>query len=311
MNPTSLAYYIGLAIINFLAFVLNFLILVMFIVHRRTLMHDNHNNNRILLAMSVANLLVGLTGTVAWILVGTDSYIWIYRTVGIIPMFSSIFATLIILCLLTFNQLVAVVYPLRYNAIITNGRVTASIISAFVFAALFCINESVVYFLKDAKFELQVRSVFLVAAFILGVLILTASNYKLYRAIQYQRRRLAPLMTISTRSISAACNRPLADYNIQRVALGFKSARLMKRRLDLKRGTMCVWLVVVFVFTWMPIACYYFSRFCGRTTAIKPLLRVSMTLATSNSILNPCLYLLHKKTFRSTLMQMLLRKSDT
>ncbi len=304
MDATSLAYYIGLAVVNFLAFILNSLLVTMFVVYRKKLIYDN-NNNKILLAMSVANLLVGLTGTINWVIIASGESVGMYK-IAIILMFSSMFGTVIILCLLTFNQLVAVIRPLRYNSLVTNQRVYNSIFSAFVFAAIFAINETIVLKFAGSNIELRVRTVFMAAVFFVGVSILAISNYKLYSAIQYQRKRLVPL-TITSSSVAFNAS---SNIDMQHVAAGAKTAKHMRQKINFRRGAMCIWLVVIFIITWLPITSYYFSAFIGRDESIKQLIRFFLTIATINTILNPCLYFLKKELFRRFLLQMLWLRKD-
>ncbi len=299
MDIQALAYYIGLAVINFMVTILNSLLVFMFYARQNRLLNDNLNN-QILLSMSVANLLVGVTGFVNWtvLAVGNNPLIY-YKLFGMIPMFASMFASTIILCILTLNQLIAVLHPLRYNSLMTARRVRLSIFFAFLFAGIFAINEWIVYNLTSSSTELRVRTVFMTVVFIIGAFLLAVSNYKLYRAIQYQRRRLVPLSAI----YRTASENQTSTVDLKHVVILRNSAHTLKQKMHLKRGTTCIFLVFIFIFTWLPITCYYFSAFCGRDTSIVPLRRICITIATCNSIFNPCLYLLQKKNFRVCLME--------
>ena len=317
MTSESLAYYIGLAIINFVAFGFNLLLVLMFILYRRKLLTDFNLNNKILLAISAGQLSVGFCGTLNWTLLATRSGAWIYKLLGTIPMFASMLATILILCILTFNQLIASQYPLRYNALVTPQRVYWCLAITLVITVLFAVSQMIVYKTYGSIFELRARSVFLTSVFALGVATLSISNYKLYRAIQHQRQRLLPFnsnlqksnnpnspsLNMATRPSTRSSFPSRSSFAPTGTISG--NSKYRTRQHQLKKGTMCIWMVVIFVITWLPITAYYFSAFLGRDKSNIRVRRICVTCANFNAILNPCVYLLKRKVFRDILKHML------
>ena len=258
------------------------------------------------MTMLVAGLSIGLTGVVNWCLLAAGQERNIYRLVGIIPMFASILASILMLCLLTFNQLITTLYPLRHASLMTDRRMNIATIFAFVLAAVYAGNQIIIYNLYGSDVELEVRTIIVAIVFLLGTIMLVIGNYKLYRAIQEQRKRLLPLMNISLQTLE---NLPPSQ------AVATEQARIMSKNMHnktkLKRGNMCILVVVVYIITWFPLTAYYMSALVGRDRAIPWLRRICMTVATLHPILNSCLYLLKRKDFRSKLKEMVFRKSGS
>ena len=258
------------------------------------------------MTMLIAGLSIGLTGVVNWCLLAAGQERNIYRLVGIIPMFASILASILMLCLLTFNQLITTLYPLRHASLMTDRHMNIATIFAFVLAAVYACNQIIIYNLYGSDVELEVRTIIVAIVFLLGTIMLVIGNYKLYRAIQEQRKRLLPLMNISLQTLE---NLPPSQ------AVATEQARIMSKNMHnktkLKRGNMCILVVVVYIITWFPLTAYYMSALVGRDEAIPWLRRVCMTVATLHPILNSCLYLLKRKDFRSKLKDMVLRKGGS
>eukprot|EP00112_Aurelia_sp_Birch-Aquarium-sp1_P000553 Seg1053.5 transcript_id=Seg1053.5/GoldUCD/mRNA.D3Y31 product="hypothetical protein" protein_id=Seg1053.5/GoldUCD/D3Y31 len=300
METSALVYYIILAALSFISTCLNALLLAMFLSNRRRLLCLV--NNKILMTMLIAGLCIGLTGVVNWCLLAAGQDI--YRFIGIIPMFASILASTLMLCLLTLSQLLTILYPLRHASLMTDRRTNIATIFSFVLAGVYACNQIIIHDYYGSVVELQVRTIIVAIVFLLGTIMLVTGNYKLYRAIQDQRKRLLPLMNISLQTLE---NLPPSQV------VATEQAKIMSRnmhnKVKLKRGNMCILVVVVYIITWFPLTAYYMSALTGRDEPIPWLRRVCMTVATLHPIFNSFLYLLKRKDFRSKLKDMISRTS--
>ena len=66
-----------------------------------------------------------------------------------------------------------------------------------------------------------------------------------------------------------------------------------------KMTIICVCNVIAFLITWLPLVGYGFSEMIGRTIPDVWFVRLGFSLALINSILNPCIYFLVRRDFRS------------
>ncbi|XP_065060165.1 alpha-1A adrenergic receptor-like [Rhopilema esculentum] len=309
MDAGAFAYYTTLAVMCFLSAIMNLLILVTFLINRQKL--SQNPCNKILLALSIAEFSFGVTGTVNWVLVPTVD-VDIYKTVGMIPMFASALASVNILCILTFNQLVAIEYPLRHASLVTDRRV--NIVSAFTLSLsiAFILIQVSIYWICNGEVELHSRSVFVTVYFAVGLLVLTISNYRLYVAIQNQRRQLQPLSSISQEQYREA-NRPSIAVSQFETNIGpeGQSQPRVKAKQHLKNGRICIILVIVYVINWLPLTVYRISSFFGRNVQVSWALRTAMTLATLHQILTPILYLLNRKDIRKMVRNFMCKPKHT
>ena len=293
-----------MTVINIVSIVLNALLLVMFLVYHKELLKSIHN--KILMAMLLASFLIGVTGTVNWLLVALEAGKDVYKFVGMIPMFSFFIASIATLCILTFDQLVAVKFPLRYPAIVTPWRIHFAIVSVFAFALAFVLVQISIYKLKGSNEELKVRGLVVTVVFVLGMLTLVITNFQLYKAIQYQRKRLRPLSdNTNTNGGSEA-----ESYTVQRRQSSVTERPIRSSR-RFKTGKTCIVLVIMYIVIWLPLVSYRITAVTGRNNAIPLFLRISMILATLYQIIMPCFYLLKKRDFREKLKNLICRCSSS
>ena len=298
MDEISFIYYILMTAINAISIVLNFVLLVMLLVYRTELLTNAHN--KILLAMLFAGFLIGITGTVNWLLVTMKAGKVFYKLIGMIPMFSFFIASIATLCILTFDQLIAVKFPLRYAAIVTTGRIHVAIFFAFAIAIAFASVQIIIYKFEGSQKELQVRGLVVTFVFILGMLTLLTTNYQLYKAIQYQRKRLRPLSDNQTqeKTENEPCREKSNESRVQNI-------RRPVRKF--KTGRMCIVLVVIYMVNWLPLVTYRIKSIIDLDNAIPLYLRISMVLATLYQIAMPCFYLLKRRDFRKKLASLICR----
>ena len=298
MDKVSLIYYGSMVAINIISIVFNFVLLVMFLVYRKEFLINAHN--KVLLAMLFSSLFIGITGTTNWLLVVLGADTEVYKLIGMIPMFSFFIASITTLCILTFDQLVAIKYPLRYSAIVTGGRIHAAIAFAFSLALAFFSAQISIHKFEGSNIELEIRGLVFTLVFIIGMLILLVTNCKLYKAIQYQRKILRPLSENKMQERSEE-----NPYGRESRQSPTQDAQRPVRKF--KTGKMCILLVVIYIINWLPLVIYRITYIAGRHSAIPSFLRISMVLATFYQIIMPCIYLLKRRDFREKLQNLFSR----
>ena len=298
MDKVSLIYYASMVVINGASIVLNFALLVMFLVYRKELLTNAHN--KVLLAMLFSSLFIGITGTASWLLVVLGADTEVYKLIGMIPMFSFFIASIMILCILTFDQLVAVKYPLRYSAIVTARKIHTAIFFAFGLALAFASAQISIHKFEGSNKELEIRGLVFTVIFIIGMLTLLIANYQLYKAIQYQRKILRPLSESKMQERSGA-----NTYGVENRQSSTQDTQKPIRKF--KTGKMCIILVAIYIINWLPLVIYRVTYITGRPSAIVSFLRISMILATLYQIIMPCIYLLKRRDFREKLQSLMCR----
>ena len=304
MDQISLIYFSSMTIINIVSMILNGLLLVMFVVYHKELLTNMHN--KILMAMLLASFFIGVTGTMNWLLLALEAGKDAYKFIGMIPMFSFFIASIATLCILTFDQLIAVKCPLRYPAIVTPWRIHFAIVSVFAFVVAFVFIQISIYKVKGSEEELKVRGLVVTVVFILGMLTLVITNFQLYKAIQYQRKRLRPLSD----NTNVHGGTEAESYIVQRRQSSFAERPIRPSR-RFKTGKTCIVLVVMYIVIWLPLVIYRITAVTGRDNAIPLFLRISMILATLYQIVMPCFYLLKKRDFREKLTNLICRSSSS
>lgn len=293
-----------MAVVSMISVLLNSLLLLVFIVHRRELLLVQHN--KILMALLLTGCFIGLTGTVNWLLIATSASLDLYKMAGMIPMFSFFFASVSVLCILTCDQLIAVIYPLRYAAIVTTRRINMAIFSAFAVAVVFALTQISIYETHTPTIELKVRGFFLIVFFLVGMTTLIITNYQLYKAIRYQRQRLGPLCSTNARASQEITDNEAHTIHKTIRSLSIKdSTRIQSKQF--KTGRMCIFLVIIYVFSWPPLVIYRIIHIIDRIEYIPSFRRISMAMAMSYQIFVPCFYLLKISVFRTKLKNVLFR----
>ena len=276
-------YHISLMTTNLMAIILNGMFVVLFIRFRRRLLR--RNNNKLLLSMAVADVCVGITGTVTGSLFHTKQRKVIYKLCGILPLFCSMYTSIISLGIMSLDRLIAIKFSLRYHLLVFPTRIRKVIMWSWMVPITLTMINVLLIAMADFHIELKFRNVLLTIIVTTSFTVLFVTNRILYSSICEQQRRMARVHVV--------------HYN--RNSEMFAPAEQWKQRkaltYEVGLNSMCIWVVNVFIICCFPLAVYRISYLLGRPPVLW-LGRLSMCLATCNSVLNPCVYLIKRKEFR-------------
>ena len=285
-HKEKIAYFISRAIINSGGLIINILASHMFLKYRRTMLSSN--NNKLLFSLVVADILVSLFGIADAILFysatngNISSDIW--KLVGILPLFGSFFTSILALGIMSYDRLISVVYPLRYNIIMTTSMIKLCIISTWLILAFILTIQCTLFLSTSSTLEKMVRSYLLATFFVTGSITLMIANCKLYMVIQRKRRNIAAQFHVSSNSI------------VSRETQGREAGSQVQKE-NVSNSLICIWMTAIFIFCWLPITVYYVIRRNGYPGS-RTFSTIVTCLASFNSFLNPLVYLIKRKTFR-------------
>ena len=182
-SEETLAFKNSLIILSTFTAIVNFLTFSMFIKFRKKLLKSN-THNRILCSMSLADALVGCFGLTLGILLLTDSPGKYYKLAGNIPLFSSMFASVGSLTLLTVDRLVALKRPHSYGTAYYDRLNLKLVLLTWVIPLLINIQQTVIYLETVWRKELKVRGMIFAVFFGIGASALVALNILLYFSVR-------------------------------------------------------------------------------------------------------------------------------
>lgn len=333
----QLSFYWSLLILDVFTFVFNLTTSIMFIKFRRRLLVSTHN--RILFSLSLADTLVGIFGFSLGALLYFKQPSSIYKLAGNIPMFSSLFGSVLALVLLTIDRLVAVKKPFMYSSRSYRRLITRLIIVTWIVPALVTINQALIFIYLSSKKELIARSVLFAVFFILAAAVLIVFNLflivSLNRHFSKTRVRAVPVKSANsfqtcyesekysiekceTSVIPANVTSDPVDSIVQLAAKEVLEAtsnasnaiarapkKKVSMRTDLKQTSIfCVLLVLLFIIFWAPLTVYRCYYAVGISLKIAWLRRLALCLTIANSLLNPVFYFFAKKELRKYLLQL-------
>ncbi|XP_065051950.1 alpha-2Db adrenergic receptor-like isoform X2 [Rhopilema esculentum] len=341
LNKTeqSQAFYWSLVVTDIVTFILNILVLAMFLCFREKLLGSNHN--RILCSMALADALVGIFGNNLGVLLLLKKKSVYYKLLGNVPLFSCMFVSILSLILLTVDRLIAIKRPHIYGSANYRNMLFRLIIATWIFPGLIIIQNSLIYLYISSKQELIVRSSLFTAFFAVGVLVLIVSNSFLFVAIRGYAKRYAARSKFSNvdirgekssadhsytgsetqdnntsgpfskyiasteeLSVGNAMNKNDENSNCQKK--GKRRKRKISKHQELKQTSLiCLLSVVLFILLWLPLAGYRFCYATGIKMGIPWLRRLALCLTIANSFFNPIIYLLVKKEFRTYIKRLI------
>ena len=179
-------FFLLMACLGVVSFILNSSIFAIMIYYRRRLLKSN--DYKLLCSMIVADMLVGIFGILYGVLLYNEEETIIYKTFAVIPMFSTMFASIASIAGMTVNRMVAVHMPLKYHTIMTSKKLFILFIVIWLIPIAVYTIQLCVYKTNNWRFELQVRSIQTVGFFILGSIALGIPNCLMYIAIRRQLR---------------------------------------------------------------------------------------------------------------------------
>eukprot|EP00795_Rhopilema_esculentum_P013473 gene13473-4352_t len=295
----------------------------MFVRFRRRLLASTHN--RILFSMALADTLVGIFGTSLGALLLLKQNSLYYKIFGNIPMFSSLFISVLSLALLTLDRLIALKRPFQYSSPKYRRLITRLLIFFWVVPIIISVQQIIVFIYLSSKYELTVRSILFSGFFLLAALVLICSNGFLISSIKkhfsvvrsrfskqsgattvvdeesptdYAPKGVRKSVVLELQESQQKCKRTAASGSDGQIGSSIRGIR----RLELKQTSMfCIAIVTLFLLFWLPLAAYRTCYAAGITLNISWLRRFALCLTVLNSLLNPVLYFLVKRDLRKYL----------
>ena len=268
---------------------MNFLVVLTFLRFRNELL--TVNNNKFLFSMAVSDCLVGLFGIIGGVLSYLAAHgkfeMKIEILFGRLPLFGSFYMSILSLGFLTMDRFIAVVYALRYHWIMTTFRVRLLVFSTWVTVIATLLVQGGIFIGISWVIEVEVRAYQLATFFVLATFVLCVGNIKLHSIIRSKQQRVSAAETWC----SSATHEP-----VPAVSLNMHPKRSIVRMSS--ESKICIWMTTIFIICWCPITIDYICYVNG----ILPYTMYhisSIWLASLNSLLNPIIYLIKRKNFRT------------
>ena len=282
-----------LLVVNGFGMVLNISVIVMFFRFHRKLLSTN--NNKFLFSLAVADSLVGIFGitgsTLHYLhhkgLVASD-YL---RLCGNIPIFGSLFMSVLSLCTLTTDRLIAVVYALRYHSIMTEFRAKLLIGFTWLTVIISTVILGSVYLGISPSIEFTMRFYQLVGFFILGTIALSVGNVKMYFIVRNKQQKALVIET-QNNEFPVSTKSPDKIKRKRTIQLPKNMRKIFSNR------KICFWMLTAFLICWLPVTVNYISFSLGYPDPDDLRFAICICIASSNSLINPIIYLVVRKDFR-------------
>ena len=241
----ALIYHLSLIGLNTASILMNCLVVLLVICFRKRFFFRKDlsrkqkvfNHNKLLISVTVGDLLVGITGVIFGILLKTGQNRFIYRVFGTIPMVSAMIATLLSLVFLTIDQLVAVKFPYKYNDYLNRSRVTKIVGLTWTLPVFITAVQILVYVKTDPETELKARNFILTVFFLAGFIILITANYSLLKEVKAQHERLETLTSKEAEQRKLASSCPRKDNGISAQGISFSKNRCSQYETHLSPDT--------------------------------------------------------------------------
>eukprot|EP00794_Sanderia_malayensis_P018395 gene18395-20249_t len=172
------AFCWALIIINSLSVLLNAMFTKMLIASRNSSLRMS-SSNRILLSLSISDVLVSCFGVALGLMLITGQPLVVYKIAGSVPLFGSMSISITSLAVLTIDRLMAIKLNLAYRNEAYLTKVTKAIYVSWVFSLAITVAQVLIYVYTNSNMELKVRGAVLSAFFISTVVILSAANFVL------------------------------------------------------------------------------------------------------------------------------------
>ena len=259
----------------------------MFIRFRHRLLSKHHH--LILFSLAIADFAVGvggiLVGQFYYLLSIGDAKLVVYKLGACIPYFGSFFMSISLLSIMTADRLISVRFPVRHLTTMTRRKIVGLIGGAWLLVTMLIVSQVVIFFVANDNgwTELKSRALLFSIFFTVAVLILSMSNAYLF--IQVRSTNNSSL-ALRSNKVGPTCHE------------GAEPLRRNSTKEEAKSSNICIWLTILFIVCWFPVAIYYqMWSSLGKAPADRGLLTFCLSLASANSLSNPIVYLLQNKYF--------------
>ena len=221
----------------------------------------------------------------------------IYQLCG--RLFGSFFMSIFSISILTIDRLIAVPYALRYPSIITEFRANFLICFTWLAVTFLVVIQGAIYIGISAFIEARVRIYQLTSSFILGTFVLFIGNLRLYlvvRSKQQCSRNYETQSTILPRNTGVVGEKTNMDRPHKSLVKTFSDSKIL------------FWMTIIFVVCLLPIVIFYVAYLNNKVgNAYLYTYIICMTLAASNALFNPVMYLMKRKDFRKRFSELFIQ----
>ena len=127
-----------------------------------------------LFSMTSADLCVGITGLVQWILyVSLTKLGKVWKLYGVLPVFGSFFIFVLSLATMTGDILISVKYALRYPSIMSETRAKLCILVTWLFMLVYFTVQSLIFVYVSPLVEVRARGLAVGVLFVIGSIVLS------------------------------------------------------------------------------------------------------------------------------------------
>lgn len=284
MASNEVYYWTAFMLIGMAIFAVNSFVIIKFVRFRPSILR--RRNNRVLFSLALADFFVGLFSIIFAASMVTEQKPTVYKCLGNIPLFVSMFISIFSLTLLTFDRLIAILRPLRYPAIVTGKRLNISLFVSWMLTLCLLLLQYILFFCFSNQIELQVRGTLIIACFFLGATVLGITNCYLFVAISKQKD------TLDQQTTSKLLNQSPKKI----LSLHEKVPKVKKS--DFKSSKECIFIVLVFICSLLPLSIYRLLYTLGFKLNYIHARRLFLLLALLSSFINPWIYFFNKKQFR-------------
>lgn len=290
---------IGIAIVT-----VNTVVIITFSRFKSKILHQK--NNRILLSLAFADTFVGIFSVTFAVSMLARQKQDVYKSLGNIPLFGSMFMSIFSLILLTFDRLFAIMQPLRYQSIVTGKRLRISFISCWLLSLLLLMQQYILYYCFSSRLELKVRGSLLVVCFFLGAAVLAIANCCLFIAIRKQKEKQKVNCTNQQNTTENVSNK-ISGSRKQFILIRKKYTQIKKWQFSASKE--CFYIVFIFILSFLPLSVYRLLYACGIPLNYHHVRRMFLIMALLSSFINPWIYFFKKRQFRKYLRVMSKQRS--
>ncbi len=281
---------------------INLIVLVTFVRFKQKILA--RKNRRILFSMALADFFIGLFTFSLGICIATRPKWRVYRLVANIPLFGSMFVSILSMAMLTADRLVAVKVPLRYASVVTSKRLEILITASWVLPIILTIQQYLILGLWY-RYELKVRGLLLLVFIAAGSVFLAIANSYLYAAVKKQwvwnKQNRPPGNDDENNQDSHPVVEGCAEDEPRKTWRCLLHCAKVKKN-DLRVSKECVVIIFVFICCWSPLTIYRVYHSLVTPPHIPVLRRLFLIMASFTSIINPYIYFFRKKQFKKYLV---------
>lgn len=224
-------------------------------------------------------------------------------------------ATVLNLLAITYDRYMAVLRPLHYAATMTNRKVFSILLAVWLTPLVASSLRNIWHHswsenaVKNAE---TVYNAILASMFALSPLpVLLIVNLKIMRAIKNHGRRIhadmVERMSFTNHTDRGLSTRAIDEEFVSNANINEQNRRNISRR---RKGTMsCVFVVLIFIISWLPRAFLNLCNLFGRRDLTTPLLvKFSLFFLFFQSSVNPFIYSFFRNDFRQAARRLLKRR---